>query len=154
MINYINLPYLIKSINFFVVLSLLFVSSAVFAYDSNKVGKAAGKYYGIAVSVDYFFDRSSCKNTMFGMRKINQKMTTFVYNDIYRSLSTKDKSGFVRVKNPQFIQTIIKGGGEALMNMHSRNLSRNRQNACLMTESMAFGMLTSALSEWAIALGS
>ena len=56
-------------------------ANSAHAYNSEKIAAAAGKYYAIAISVDYFFEQTKCVNTQFGMRK-KGKMRDFVYQDI------------------------------------------------------------------------
>ena len=69
-----------------IVFSIVFIAPLdhALAYDSTKVGAAAGAYMGSAASADYFYSHTKCENTDFGFRRSNRRAVDFVYSDIIR----------------------------------------------------------------------
>lgn len=135
---------------FFLIPALYFLADESLAYDSNKVGAAAGRYFGTAVAVDYFFQKSGCKNTRFGMRTSGESAQQFVYKDIQKLLRGSDKREFQGVLTRQFLTSIENTAGESMMTIYKKELASgpSKNAACRDTESIMFGMLTSAITEF------
>ena len=131
-------------------LALFLLTEESLAYDSNKVGAAAGRYFGTAVAVDYFFQKSGCKNTRFGMRTSGESAQQFVYKDIQKLLRGSDKREFQGALSRQFLTSIENTAGESMMTIYKKELAGGTSKiaACRDTEAIMFGMLTSAITEF------
>jgi hypothetical protein len=138
-----------KRLAFCVAISLL-CSNQGQAYDSNRVGAAAGRYFGTAVAVDYFFVKTGCTNTRFGMRGRGETAQQFVYNDIRKLLTEADGKAFEGALTRQFISSVEKTSGEGVLSMYRSELARNPNKvaACQNAEAIIFGMLTSAITDF------
>jgi hypothetical protein len=135
---------------FIIFLSVCMFCGVAQGYDSSRVASAAGRYYGMAVSVDYFFVMTRCQNTKFGMRKVTQDAKDFVFNDINRSLRDADRADFASARDPAFIKIVESGGGVALVNYFNASLRKTNSKtaACADSESYAMGMLTHAITDF------
>lgn len=128
-------------------ISLAF-SSPSYAYNSSDVGRGAGKYFGTAVAVDYFFEKSGCPNFRFGMRSKNSSVQGFVFNDINKLLSPADRVEFRRVRDPSFIKNLQNQGGEHFLRVYKSNKKKNEKSACRDTQNYMFGFFTSGISDF------
>jgi hypothetical protein len=135
---------------FFILFSVFMFCGVAQGYDSSRVASAAGRYYGAAISVDYFFVVTKCPNTKFGMRKATQGAKDFVFNDINRSLRDADRAEFSGARDPAFIRMIEASGGAALVNYFNASLRKtnSRPAACADSESYTFGMFTSTITDF------
>lgn len=126
----------------------LAASSSAVAYDSREVGSTAGKYIGMAVAIDYFFDKTPCPNLMFGMRTKNRRMQDFVIEDINKLLSPSDRIAFRRIKEPGIIKNMQRDGGEAFLRIYNSKKRANAKTACRDTQNFMMGYLSSGIAEF------
>jgi len=136
------------NLHFAALILSLGLASPGYAYNSSDVGRGAGKYFGTAVAIDYFFEKTGCPNFRFGMRTKNSSVQNFVFNDVAKLLTHADRAEFSRVKNPKFIKNLQAQGGEHFLRTYYANKKTNAKSACRDTQNYMFGVFTSGISDF------